>query len=149
MKTVRKGVTTAVVLGCVAVVAWQVAWADDQGKTTPPAAAGQPPVLQLPNRKKIMDDKLKYAQQVLTGLALNDRATIKAAADKLDSLSQIAEWLNADKTDEYQFQMTLFRRAAKRIARRAEEKNIDGVMLAYTELTQTCLRCHQIERDFR
>src|SRR5262245_23251613 len=135
-------------VGCAAVAAWQVAGADDQGKGKPPAA-GQLPVVQLPNRKQIMDDKLKYAQQVLTGLSLNDREKIKTASEKLVALSKIAEWLNADKTDEYQFQMTLFRRAARTIGRKAEERNVDGVMLAYIELTQTCLRCHQYERDTR
>jgi hypothetical protein len=137
-----------VFVGCAAVAAWQVAGADDQGKGKP-QAVGQPPAVQLPNRKQIMDDKLKYTQQVLTGLSLNDREKIKTAAEKLVALSQIAEWLNADKTDEYQFQMTLFRRAARTIGRKVEEKNIDGVMLAYTELTLTCLKCHQHERDFR
>jgi len=139
-----------ILVGSVAVVSWRLASADDKGKVSPPEPGGQPPMnVQLPNRKQIMDDKLKYTQQILTGLALNDRDKIKTSADKLVALSQVAEWLNADKTDEYLFQMTLFRRAAKTIGRRAEEKNIDGVMLAYTELTQSCLRCHQNERDFR
>ncbi|HEY2786018.1 MAG TPA: hypothetical protein VGJ05_13690 [Fimbriiglobus sp.] len=150
MKTNSRLLIAVAVVGCAAVATWQAAVADDKGKGSPPTAQGQPPMtVQLPNRKKIMDDKLKYTQQILTGLALNDRDKIKTAADKLVALSQLAEWLNADKTDEYQFQMKVFQRAAKRIGRRAGEKNFDGVMLAYTELTQTCLRCHQVERDFR
>lgn len=136
----------AVVCGA-GIATWQFAGANEPGQGTP--KIGQPPAVQLPNRKKIMEDKLKYTQEVLSGLALNDRQRIKTAADKLVALSELAEWLNADKTDEYQFQMTLFRRAARTIGRKAEEKNIDGVMLAYTDLTQTCLRCHQVERDFR
>ncbi len=150
MKTAPVFVLVLFVVGAVAVTTWRVASADDsKGKAMPPETTGQPPVVQLPNRKQIMDDKLKYTQQILAGLAMNDREKIKAASDKLVALSGIAEWLNADKSDEYQFQMTLFRRAAKRIGRRAEEKNTDGVLLAYTELTQTCLRCHQVERDWR
>jgi hypothetical protein len=149
MKTRIAGVVVAVGVGIVGTVAWQMARADDPGAKSAPGAAQPPGGVQLPNRKKIMDDKLMYTQQILAGLAKNDREKIKTSAEKLVALSQLAEWLNADKGDEYQLQMTLFRRAARMIGRRAEEKNIDGVMLAYSEMTMTCLRCHQIERDFR
>jgi hypothetical protein len=131
--------------------AWPAATADDtKGKSEPPAAtpAGQAKPV-LPNRKQIMLDKLTHSQAVLTGLARRDWELIKTSSDKLVAYSQLAEWLNADKGDEYQFQMTLFRRAARAIGSKAQEKNVDGVMLAYTEMTLTCVRCHQYERDWR
>ena len=153
MKTRLFAGLTLAAVGLIAAVAWPIASADDKGaKSASPPTASDPSGLQkpvLPNRKQLMIDKLNHAQQILNGLAKNDRETIAKSAEKLVALSQVAEWLNADKSDEYQFQMTQFRRAAKMIAKKAEEKNIEGVMLAYTEMTMTCLRCHQHERDFR
>jgi hypothetical protein len=153
MRTARLATLGLVVIGTIVAFAWSVATADDtgKGKVTPPTTSdpANPQNPPLPNRKQLMADKLNYAQQILNGLAMNDREKIQTSAEKLVAISKVAEWLNADKTEEYEFQMKLFRRAAKTIGEKAKEKNIDGVMLAYTEMTITCLKCHQHERDFR
>ncbi len=33
--------------------------------------------------------------------------------------------------------------------RKAKDKNLDGVTLAYMDLTMSCVRCHQYVRDTR
>jgi len=150
MRTTLRIVLARAAGGLVAAVAWNSALADDPKKPEPQTAApgGQAQPV-LPNRKKIMQDKLVHAQAVLTGLARRDWELVQKSSEKLVAYSQLAEWLNADKGDEYQFQMTLFRRAAKEIEAKAREKNVEGVTLAYTELTLTCVRCHTYERDWR
>ena len=84
--------------------------ADDPKKPEPPAAAaggqGKPVLL---DRKKIMQDKLILAQQVLNGLTRRDWDLVKKSSEKFVAYSELAEWLNADMSDEYQFQMKLFR----------------------------------------
>lgn len=123
---------------------------DVPGKGVPPQPpAGAAPKVEVPSQKKLMAAKLEHAQAVLEGLALNDLKKVKAGADKLVAISDAAEFLNAYKSNEYTLQINLFRRAAQTISRKAEAGNIDGVMLAYTDMTMTCLKCHQHTRDLR
>jgi cytochrome c556 len=98
--------------------------------------------------KKLMRDKLKTSQTVLEGLALNDFGKIEQNADHLVAISNTAEWF-AYKTPEFKLYTNEFRRSAEKIARKAKAKNIDGVALAYMELTMTCVRCHQYVREIR
>ena len=103
--------------------------------------------LKLPTRKETMALKLKSTQAILEGIALNDFNKIQTASDELVRTSRVADFLNAYKGQEYQFHMQTFRRPADAISKKAKEKNIDGVMVAYNELTLSCLKCHQAMRD--
>ena len=42
-----------------------------------------------------------------------------------------------------------FRRAAETIVQKAKDKNLDGVALAYLDMTMTCIRCHRYVREVR
>ncbi|MCU0704049.1 MAG: hypothetical protein MUF18_08745 [Fimbriiglobus sp.] len=100
-----------------------------------------------PTRKELMDAKLKHTQTVLEGIAVNDFDKIVTAADELVRMSRANDFLNAYKGEEYTFQVNTFRRAAAAVSDKAKAKNMDGVMVAYNELTLTCLKCHQAMRD--
>lgn len=101
----------------------------------------------LPAGHELMRAKLKHAQAVLEGLALGDFRMVAAAADELAKVSQAAEFLNAYKSREYEVQINIFRRAAETVAKKARDRNLDGVTLAYVDVTMTCLKCHQHTRD--
>jgi cytochrome c556 len=101
----------------------------------------------LPTRKEAMDMKLKSSQAILAGIALNDFEKIRAAADELITVSNVNDFLNAYKGAEYQFHMQLFRRPVEMIATKAKDKNMDGVLVAYTDMTLSCLKCHNAMRD--
>lgn len=118
-----------------------VGWAD---KPADPPAKDEP---KLPTKKEVMAAKLKHTQTVLEGIAVNDYDKISTASDDLVRLLRATAFLNAYKGDEYQFQVTLFKRAAEAVGTKARDKNMDGVMVAYHELTGTCLKCHQGMRD--
>ena len=98
--------------------------------------------------RQLMIDKLKFAQRILEGLALNDYDKIGQSADRLIQISKSAEWL-VHKTPRYEVSSNEFRRAAEEVARKAREKNLDGVALAYVDLTRSCVRCHQYVREVR
>jgi cytochrome c556 len=98
-------------------------------------------------RKEAMDMKLKSSQAILAGIALNDFEKIRAAADELITVSNVNDFLNAYKGAEYQFHMQLFRRPVEMIATKAKDKNMDGVLVAYTDMTLSCLKCHNAMRD--
>ncbi len=109
-----------------------------------------PPVQKKVNPKsaqaKLMAAKLKHAQALLEGLAVNDFTKITKSADELLVISKTAEF-SARKTKEYELQTLLFRRALDDINRKSKEKNLDGTALGYVDLTLTCVRCHQYTRE--
>lgn len=112
-----------------------------------PRTPAEPKPLKLLTRKEAMDLKLKNSQVLLEGIALNDFAKVEKAANSLIAVSNLTEFLNAYKGAEYQFHVRTFRQPAETIAKRAKEQNMDGVVLAYTDLTLSCLKCHRAMRD--
>jgi len=110
------------------------------GMATPVYA--QTPLAQL------MRNKLTYAQRLLEGMALGDFRKINQSADELIQLSKTAEWL-VYRTPRYEMFSNDFRRAAEKIVQKADAKNLDGVALAYQELTLSCVRCHEYVREVR
>ncbi|QEL16734.1 hypothetical protein [Limnoglobus roseus] len=111
------------------------------------AKPAEPNPLRLMTRKEAMALKLKNSQVVLEGIALNDFALIEKAAQSLTAVSDLTEFLNACKGTEYQHHVRLFREPAAAIRAKAKDRNMDGVVLAYTDLTLSCLKCHQAMRD--
>ena len=101
----------------------------------------------LATADELMRAKLRHSQAVLEGLALADFKKAGAAADELAKVSQGAAFLNAHKSREYEIQAQLFRRSAETVSRKARDKNLDGVTLAYLDMTLTCVKCHQHTRD--
>lgn len=97
---------------------------------------------------QLMRNKLQQAQRLLEGIALADFNKIGQSADELIQLSKSAEWL-VYRTPRYELHSNEFRRAAEKIARKAQAKSIDGVTLAYVDLTMSCVRCHEYVREIR
>ena len=97
---------------------------------------------------QIMADKLRFSQNLLQGIALADYPKIIASAEELLKLSRTAEWL-ADMTPRYEGHSNTFQRAAETVIQKAKARNIDGVVLAYQDLTMSCVRCHQYLRETR
>jgi cytochrome c556 len=97
---------------------------------------------------KIMEKKLKSSQTLLEGIAINDFAKITRSAEDLIQLSNTAEWFVL-KTPRFEMHSNEFRRAAETIVQKAKDKNLDGVALAYLDMTMTCIRCHRYVREVR
>lgn len=100
------------------------------------------------NLSKLMFEKLDNSKLLLEGLALEDFNKISRSAETLIQLSKTAEWF-VFKTPRYELYSNEFRRAAEKIVQKAKDKNIDGVTLAYFDLTMGCVRCHQYVREVR
>jgi len=110
-----------------------------------PAGSSQPPNA---NVARLMREKLKNAQLIMEGLALADFAKIGRGADALTQLTNSEEWM-IHKTPRYQLYSNDFRRSVETIYQKAKTKNIDGVALAYVDMTLSCVRCHQYVRELR
>jgi hypothetical protein len=100
------------------------------------------------NLGKIMTEKLDKSKLLLEGIALADFDKISRSADALIQLSKTADWF-VYKTPRYEVHSNEFRRAAETIVQKARDKNLDGVTLAYFDLTMSCVRCHQYVREVR
>jgi hypothetical protein len=98
--------------------------------------------------QQLMAAKLTNAQKLLEGIALGKYDKIEKHASELLAISKTAEWL-ADKNPRYQQFSNEFQRASEKIMKKAKEKNIDGVTLAYFDLTMSCVRCHEYVREVR
>ena len=96
----------------------------------------------------LMADKLRQSQRLIEGVALGDFDKIAESAERLIQISKTAEWF-AFKTPRYELYSNEFRRAAETVVQKAKNKNIDGVVLAYMDLTMSCVRCHQYVREVR
>src|SRR5262245_38992175 len=97
---------------------------------------------------KLMLDKLDKSKTVLEGIALADFRKVNDSAERLIQLSKATEWF-VYKTPRFEMHTNEFRRAAETVVAKAKEKNLDGVTLAYFDLTMACVRCHQYVRDVR
>jgi hypothetical protein len=96
----------------------------------------------------LMADKLTQSKLLLEGMAMNDFDKIDRAATKLTQLSRTEEWF-VMKTPRYEVHSNEFRRATEQIVRKAKDRNLDGVALAYFDMTMTCIRCHEYVREVR
>ncbi len=104
-----------------------------------------------PNPQKVrifMKAKLKHAQDVLRGLALEDYDTIAQSSNKLGLLSQEADW-NVLKTPQYAQHSADFRKSVDRLTKAGREKTLDAATLAYLEVTMRCVECHKYVRRAR
>ncbi len=97
---------------------------------------------------QLMKKKLKYAQNILEGIALNDFDKIADNADELMNVSKQAEW-TVVKTPEYELFSNQFRKNVESMAKNAKAKNLDGATLDYMDLTMTCVKCHKYVRETR
>ena len=96
----------------------------------------------------LMVDKLRHSQSLLHGIAVSDFNKITNSAEELINLSKREEWL-AHKTPRYEVHSNDFVRAAETVIAKSKAKNLDGVVLAYMDLTMSCVRCHQYLREMR
>jgi hypothetical protein len=97
---------------------------------------------------ELMRRKLESSQKVLEGIALSDFDRIAKHADDLIAVSKQAEW-QVLKTPQYESYSNDLRRSAEVMIQQSREKNLDGVVLAYVDMTLTCVKCHKHVREAR
>src|SRR4051812_28119139 len=95
-----------------------------------------------------MQLKLKGAQKLLEGIALEDYALIEKNAQDLSLLSREESW-QVFQTPEFLRHSEEFRRALETVREAAAKKNVDGAALGYVGMTLTCVNCHKYVRDVR
>ena len=89
-----------------------------------------------------MKQKLKYSQEMLNGLALEDYALIEKNAIAMKGLNKL-EFFIRQKPEGYRTQLKTFEFSVSELVRNAEDKNIDGATLAFTQMAISCVNCHK------
>jgi hypothetical protein len=114
-------------------------WADDKPPGAKKADKKEPASVW-------MKKKLEYSRKILDGLTKADMALIENSAEAMQVVGYLEEWDRAN-LPEYKRQLGYFKDANKELIRQARLKNINGATLAYTQLTLSCVHCHNIIRD--
>ena len=57
------------------------------------------------------------------------------------------EWFVRGQTPGYRTQLEIFLDANKEIVKQAEQDNLEGSTLAFTQLTMSCVNCHKHLRE--
>lgn len=110
---------------------------------TPPAESNQKGRLY-----ELMQDKLRSSQVLLQGIATGDFAKVISSAEDLLRISRTTEWI-ANRSPRFEVHSNAFQRAAESLIAKAKAKNLDGTVLAYQDLTASCVRCHEYLRETR
>jgi hypothetical protein len=90
----------------------------------------------------VMRRKLEYSQRILEGIVTEDFKLIRKNAEAMQELGR-SKAFDGAKTTEYRAQFLIFDFANSELARLANEKKLDGAALAYTQLTLSCVKCHE------
>jgi len=123
----------------VAVAAWLGAGsmpAADTPATQPDQVAG------------FMRAKLAHSQNVLEGLTVEDYDLIDKGAQQLSLASEAASW-QVLLTEDYARHSADFRRSCDGLRKAARDRNLDGAVLAWMDVTLKCVQCHKYVRDVR
>jgi hypothetical protein len=93
-----------------------------------------------------MKSKLELSKNILSGLTKGDFETVTQNAASMNILTYLEMWSHADRRG-YKQQVAAFEMANKELVKQSVAKNIDGTVLAYNQLTISCVQCHKIVRD--
>ena len=118
-----------VVLGCLSIAALLS------------AVAAKPEVSQ---HEAEMQKKLELSKDILGGLVTEDFDKIVRSGNALNELGK-RKWQENDSLS-YRTQNQVFWFTTGTLVMAAENKNIDGATLAYTQMTHSCVHCHKVIR---
>lgn len=91
-----------------------------------------------------MQLKLEYSKEILDGLVTEDFDKILKGAKSLNRLGK-RKWVE-NESAAYRAQNQVFWFTTGTLVYAAEDKNIDGATLSYTQMTHSCVSCHKLIR---
>jgi cytochrome c556 len=105
---------------------------------------------QNPTLKAAMRNKLVNTQQLLEAVVTADYPAIGRSVDALSQISEteIASW-QVGAQPEYRKQAMQFVSSVQALHEAAANKDLDAVLMGYTALVSSCIRCHVHVRRMR
>ncbi len=108
------------------------------------AAEDPPRQLEL---RLFMRVKLTSSQRVLEGLVTRDFALVDKGATEMREMSQAAKWPRAKDDPQYEHYAAEFRRQCQKLSELAAAENLEGAAFMYSQLTASCVTCHEHVRN--
>ncbi len=93
-----------------------------------------------------MKKKLDYSQEILAGLTSEDFDKIADNARAMKVLGKFEAFFR-NRNAAYTRQLQVFEDTNDEIIRQADKDNVEGVALAFTQLTINCVNCHKVLRQ--
>lgn len=93
-----------------------------------------------------MKKKLEYSENILAGLTSGDFDKVKENAKDMRALGTIEVFFRI-RSPGYRTQFLIFENANDELIAQAEKKNLEGVTLAFHQLTSNCVNCHKTLRE--
>jgi len=89
-----------------------------------------------------MTKKLGLSNQIMAALAVGDFEAIAEHTKTMDTLSQVEGWARRKDAKLYRAHLDAFRTANDDLRRHAEQNDLPGATLAFTQVTLSCVKCH-------
>ena len=115
-----------------------VAFVVGQAKPPETDAGGTEPAL--------MRAKLASSQKVVEGLMVQDLSLVRTGALELEKICEATEW-HAKEDQVYAHYRAELQRTAKKLAKLAQNDDLDGATYTYMHSITTCMSCHTYCRD--
>jgi hypothetical protein len=93
-----------------------------------------------------MKKKLDYSQNILAGITAEDFDKIADNARAMKGLGKFEAFVRS-RNAAYTRQLQTFEEVNDEIIRQADNDNVEGVALAFTQLTINCINCHKVLRQ--
>jgi hypothetical protein len=93
-----------------------------------------------------MEQKLGLSKSMLESLTKGDFKALEQDAEKMRLLGKI-EALVRRKNSDYRQQMRNFEFANQELVRMSKRKNVEGALLAFNQMTSSCVACHVLLRE--
>mgnify|MGYP003633499935 CR=1 FL=1 len=94
----------------------------------------------------LMLAKLACSQKITNGLVTKDFQEIHRGATELSRICEATAWASHN-DPVYAHHRTELRKQAQKLAKMAEENNLDGATYSYMHSLNTCINCHEYCRD--
>ena len=93
-----------------------------------------------------MKKKLDYSQNILAGITAEDFDKIADNARAMKGLGKFEAFVRS-RNAAYTRQLQAFEDINDEIIRQVDNDNVEGVALAFTQLTVNCVNCHKVLRQ--
>ena len=94
----------------------------------------------------LMRAKLASSQKVVEGLMVQDLSLVRTGALELEKICEATEW-HAKEDQVYAHYRAELQRTAKKLAKLAQNDDLDGATYTYMHSITTCMSCHTYCRD--
>jgi hypothetical protein len=94
----------------------------------------------------LMRAKLASSQTVVEGLMVQDLSLVRTGALELEKICEATEW-HAKEDQVYAHYRAELQRTAKKLAKLAQNDDLDGATYTYMHSITTCMSCHAYCRD--